>query len=442
MCCCCCRSIHRHQIHLISYGFVAFILILTGLVFTIFAIFQKDSQIGKIWLAGPTTMVVGLVLCGKVMIDWTPAMYRGRHNSIESMLEEQMALMTPRSTRQHVPLISQDSVGDSLPIYIKCQNINCNCPHHIKRSPTAYVNQDFINSTPLSIHSHRNMRQDSPSSNSTIGTKSIHNKFSFNQIPSNGGLNIRCQENNEIYQQRYNYETLSNKSTNMTSDVNNSFKNDSYQLSSPQNRRFSCSFTQISNVYPTGSSKMSLHTYGSNKISNSISNNSNNNDPTVYNFYNLSQPYNKNCRNSKHLTQRDKPNESCCGYQSSLSQGPSNIKQKNFTTRVGGRHPQILSTVRSISPMPRCIPSSLVVTPEPSTIEKESLCNSTFSHNYQHTQEYDAGIQDTSCDNRKEGTSSTYSTSSVVSGNEILNNENHSCYQGETFIINEQKYLI
>lgn len=45
---------------------MAFGLISTGLVFTVFAIFQKDTQIGKIWLAGPTTMVVGLVLVGKV----------------------------------------------------------------------------------------------------------------------------------------------------------------------------------------------------------------------------------------------------------------------------------------------------------------------------------------------------------------------------------------
>ncbi|EYB82221.1 hypothetical protein Y032_0364g3558 [Ancylostoma ceylanicum] len=49
-----------------NYGFVSFGLIATGLLFTIFAIFQKESQIGKVWLAGPTTMVVGLVLCGKV----------------------------------------------------------------------------------------------------------------------------------------------------------------------------------------------------------------------------------------------------------------------------------------------------------------------------------------------------------------------------------------
>ncbi|CAJ0583267.1 unnamed protein product, partial [Mesorhabditis spiculigera] len=64
MCCCCC-GLHRHQIHLISYAFVSLGLLATGFVFTIFSIFYKDSQIGKVWLAGPTTMVVGLVLCGK-----------------------------------------------------------------------------------------------------------------------------------------------------------------------------------------------------------------------------------------------------------------------------------------------------------------------------------------------------------------------------------------
>ncbi|CAI4232608.1 unnamed protein product [Auanema sp. JU1783] len=83
--CCCCTVLHRHQIHLISYGCVSLGLITTGLVFTIFAIFQKESQIGKVWLAGPTTMVVGLVLCGKVIIDWGPAMMHAREGSIDSI---------------------------------------------------------------------------------------------------------------------------------------------------------------------------------------------------------------------------------------------------------------------------------------------------------------------------------------------------------------------
>ncbi|WKY17031.1 hypothetical protein Q1695_001560 [Nippostrongylus brasiliensis] len=86
--CCCCWRLHRHQIHLISYGCVSFGLIATGLVFTVFAIFQKDSQIGKVWLAGPTTMVVGLVLCGKVIIDWGPAMLHAREDSIDRRLLE------------------------------------------------------------------------------------------------------------------------------------------------------------------------------------------------------------------------------------------------------------------------------------------------------------------------------------------------------------------
>uniref|UniRef100_A0A915A4Y0 Uncharacterized protein n=1 Tax=Parascaris univalens TaxID=6257 RepID=A0A915A4Y0_PARUN len=87
-CCCCCPNIHRHQVHLISYGCVSFCLITTGLVFTVFAIFQKDSQIGKVWLAGPTTMVVGLVLCGKVVIDWGPAMAHAREGSFDSRLSQ------------------------------------------------------------------------------------------------------------------------------------------------------------------------------------------------------------------------------------------------------------------------------------------------------------------------------------------------------------------
>ncbi|TMS37131.1 hypothetical protein L596_004130 [Steinernema carpocapsae] len=74
----------------VSYGAVSFGLITTGLVFTVFAIFQKDSQIGKVWLAGPTTMVVGLVLCGKVIIDWKPAMMHGRSDSLEACIPPQV----------------------------------------------------------------------------------------------------------------------------------------------------------------------------------------------------------------------------------------------------------------------------------------------------------------------------------------------------------------
>ncbi|GMT06048.1 hypothetical protein PENTCL1PPCAC_28222, partial [Pristionchus entomophagus] len=99
---CCCTRLHRHQIHLISYGCVSFGLITTGLVFTVFAIFQKDSQIGKVWLAGPTTMVVGLVLCGKVIIDWGPAMMHAREGSIDSRLDEHLAQhMMMKAPHQH-----------------------------------------------------------------------------------------------------------------------------------------------------------------------------------------------------------------------------------------------------------------------------------------------------------------------------------------------------
>uniref|UniRef100_A0A0N5AXZ3 DUF4203 domain-containing protein n=1 Tax=Syphacia muris TaxID=451379 RepID=A0A0N5AXZ3_9BILA len=76
MFCECCVHLHRYQVHLISYGCISFLLIASGLIFTIFSVFQKDTQIGKVWLAGPTTMVVGLVLCGKVVIDWGPAMHQ------------------------------------------------------------------------------------------------------------------------------------------------------------------------------------------------------------------------------------------------------------------------------------------------------------------------------------------------------------------------------
>ena len=37
-----------HFFHLFSYGCVSLSLIITGVVFTVFAVFQKDSQIGKV----------------------------------------------------------------------------------------------------------------------------------------------------------------------------------------------------------------------------------------------------------------------------------------------------------------------------------------------------------------------------------------------------------
>ncbi|KAH7717155.1 hypothetical protein AAVH_15412 [Aphelenchoides avenae] len=116
--CSCCLRLHRHQIHLISYGFVAFCLMTMGMIFTVFAIFQKESQIGKVWLAGPTAMVVGLVLVGKslayesfnprtgqiaanprrikLVIDWGPAMMSGREGTVDSYLD-QMATPPPMS---------------------------------------------------------------------------------------------------------------------------------------------------------------------------------------------------------------------------------------------------------------------------------------------------------------------------------------------------------
>jgi hypothetical protein len=82
MCICCCLlGWHRHKVHLLSYGMVATLLMGIGIAFSIFAMFQKNSQIGKIWLAGPTTFTVGLVLCGKVVIDWGPAQLDSRSES-------------------------------------------------------------------------------------------------------------------------------------------------------------------------------------------------------------------------------------------------------------------------------------------------------------------------------------------------------------------------
>lgn len=48
----------------------------------------------KVWLAGPTTMVVGLVLAGKVVIDWGPAMLHAREGSIDSRLFDQVICNT------------------------------------------------------------------------------------------------------------------------------------------------------------------------------------------------------------------------------------------------------------------------------------------------------------------------------------------------------------
>uniref|UniRef100_A0A1I8A106 Transmembrane protein n=1 Tax=Steinernema glaseri TaxID=37863 RepID=A0A1I8A106_9BILA len=107
MCCCC--NVHRHKIHLFSYGAVSCVLITTGLVFTVFAIFQKDSQIGKVWLAGPTTMVVGLVLCGKVIIDWKPAMMHGRSDSFDTCILQPGILQPSGATLLDHPKMTMSS---------------------------------------------------------------------------------------------------------------------------------------------------------------------------------------------------------------------------------------------------------------------------------------------------------------------------------------------
>lgn len=62
----------RRRVHLFAYGFVSFCSIVLGIVFTGYALFERQSVISKVWLAGPTTLAVGLVLCGKVIIDCNP----------------------------------------------------------------------------------------------------------------------------------------------------------------------------------------------------------------------------------------------------------------------------------------------------------------------------------------------------------------------------------
>lgn len=375
-------------------------------------------------------MVVGLVLCGKVVIDWTPAMYRGRHNSIDSIFEEQMALMTPRNNKRYVPLTLQNSEPRTFSSYIKCQNTNCNCPYHVKRSPTAYINTDFTNSTPLSIYSNKNNVQNSPSLNLSIEKKSNQNKFNFNHNSLTGNKIIGNHENKEIYK-KYNHETLSNKSSNIPLELG-SISNFSYQQSISNCRRFSDSLTKVSNLYTTNPSKLSLNIYGNNKLTNNINN-------TTYNNYCSMSSLTNECRNTKNYNYNNKNNIEFDNYQNFEI---CTNKQQKVELSKNKNHPKILSTVKPMSPILNCINSSYVVTPEPSTIEEESLCNSTFSHNCLCTQEYRSNSQNSVIDLKKEGTSSLYSLPSVISGNEVVNYENHSCYQGETFIINEHKYLI
>lgn len=59
----------KYKPHIMAYGCVSFLLIVLGSVISMFAILQLDPAISQAWLAGPTTMAVGFVLCGKVIID-------------------------------------------------------------------------------------------------------------------------------------------------------------------------------------------------------------------------------------------------------------------------------------------------------------------------------------------------------------------------------------
>uniref|UniRef100_A0A914UZ71 Membrane-associated protein n=1 Tax=Plectus sambesii TaxID=2011161 RepID=A0A914UZ71_9BILA len=99
-----CHRFNRHKLHLITYGLVALALMVFGLVFSGFAVFHKNSQIGKVWLAGPTTIVVGLVLCGKVMIDWGPAQLHSDSSS-ESGEEEQTLRTTSERNQEDIKSI-------------------------------------------------------------------------------------------------------------------------------------------------------------------------------------------------------------------------------------------------------------------------------------------------------------------------------------------------
>ncbi|KJH43282.1 hypothetical protein DICVIV_10701 [Dictyocaulus viviparus] len=117
------------------YGCVSLGLITTGLVFTVFSIFQKDSQIGKVWLAGPTTMVVGLVLCGKVIIDWGPAMLHAREGSVDSTFVEHYAHfripgiedpLNERCYTGHGPTFHEPRCNGSVMIGPTVQQLPCN----------------------------------------------------------------------------------------------------------------------------------------------------------------------------------------------------------------------------------------------------------------------------------------------------------------------------
>ncbi|KAH7707095.1 hypothetical protein AAVH_25681 [Aphelenchoides avenae] len=67
------------------------------------AIFQPDSLIGRVWLGGPTAMVVGLVLWGKVLVDWGPAMHRGRDETMESLQADPVPHIFPNGLARRIP---------------------------------------------------------------------------------------------------------------------------------------------------------------------------------------------------------------------------------------------------------------------------------------------------------------------------------------------------
>jgi uncharacterized membrane protein len=44
---------------MVSYACVGTVLLTLGITFSSFALFKTDSQLAKVWLAGPTTIAVG-----------------------------------------------------------------------------------------------------------------------------------------------------------------------------------------------------------------------------------------------------------------------------------------------------------------------------------------------------------------------------------------------
>ncbi|VDN07759.1 unnamed protein product [Thelazia callipaeda] len=127
-----------------SYGCVSFCFITIGLLLTIFAVFQKDSQIGKVWLAGPTTIVVGLVLCGKVIIDWKPAMMHSQPYSDYSInrVKDEIDVVNRESLLTHPLCIMNTNCIDTT------RNLsNQNCYHHHSPMPDTVNKNDMLESS-------------------------------------------------------------------------------------------------------------------------------------------------------------------------------------------------------------------------------------------------------------------------------------------------------